>query len=108
MVVVLFRIKVRDDVDRPEYDKASGRMVEIVSSLPGFVSVEGFDLGGGSELVLARFESDEAVRAWKAHPEHLRTQERGRTEFFASYEITVAEEIRHYDWTATAAAATMS
>jgi heme-degrading monooxygenase HmoA len=80
-------------------------MGELVSGLPGFVSIEGFDLGERSELVLARFESDEAVRAWKAHPEHVRTQERGRTEFFESYEITVAEEIRHYHWTGSLAAA---
>lgn len=35
MVVVLFRITVRPDVDRAEYVRASGRMVEIVSGLAG-------------------------------------------------------------------------
>jgi heme-degrading monooxygenase HmoA len=106
MVVVLFRIRLRQDADRDEYDRASERMVEIVSGLPGFVGIEGFAGADGSELAIAQFESDDAVRAWKQHPEHVTTQERGRTEFFESYDITVAEVIRHYDWSATPVAST--
>jgi heme-degrading monooxygenase HmoA len=100
MVVVLFHINVRADADKAEYERASERMVELVSSMPGFLGVEGFAAADGSELAVARFESEKAVRDWKAHPEHVRTQERGRTEFFASYDITVAQVIRHYSWSA--------
>lgn len=65
---------------------------------PGFLGLEGYSGTDGSELAVAHFDSDEAVRAWKQHSEHVQTQERGRSEFFHSYDITVAEVIRHYDW----------
>ena len=104
MVIVLFHIKVRDDANLAAYERTSERMIEIVSAMPGFLGLEGYAGADGSELAVARFESDEAVQAWKAQPEHVRTQERGRAEFFAAYDITVADVIRHYDWSAAAAA----
>jgi heme-degrading monooxygenase HmoA len=106
MVVVQFKIKPREDVDQEEYGRTFERMLELVSEMPGFLGIDGYTGEDGSELALARFESDEAVQAWKQHPEHLKTQERGRTEFFAAYDITVAEVLRHYEWSAAAAAAT--
>lgn len=105
MVVLLFHIKVREDVDAAEYQRTSERMVELVSGMPGFRSIEGFTGEDGRELAIAYFDSDEAVQAWRDHPEHVHTRERGRTEFFDAYDITVAEVIRHYDWSATTATA---
>jgi heme-degrading monooxygenase HmoA len=89
-----------------EYGRTFERMLELVSGMDGFRGIEGFTGEDGSELALAHFDSDEAVQAWKQHPEHLKTQERGRTEFFTAYEITVAEVFRHYEWSAGSAAAT--
>jgi heme-degrading monooxygenase HmoA len=106
MVVVLFHIKLREDADTDEYEIASGRMVELASSIPGFLGIEGFTGEDGSELAVARFDSDDAVRAWRNHPEHLQTQEQGRAEFFAAYDITVAEVTRTYEWSARAISAT--
>lgn len=40
------------------------------------------------------------MSAWKQHPEHLATQARGRAEFFASYDITIADVTRRYGWPA--------
>lgn len=104
MVVVLFHIKLRDNADTAEYQRTSERMVEIVSGMPGFRGIEGFTGEDGSELAVARFDSDEAAQAWKRHPEHVRTQEKARAEFFDTYDITVAEVIRHNEWSATVAA----
>jgi len=106
MVVVLFHIKTRPDIDQDEYQRTFERMMELVSAMPGFQGLDGFAGEDGSELAVARFDSDEAVRAWKAQPEHVRTQERGRTEFFDTYEITVAEVSRQYSWSATAGRST--
>jgi heme-degrading monooxygenase HmoA len=104
MVVVLFHIKLREDVDTAEYQRTAERMVEIVSGMPGFRDIAGFTGEDGSELAVARFDSDEAAQAWKCHPEHVRTQERARAEFFEAYDITVAEVIRRNEWSATVAA----
>jgi hypothetical protein len=40
-----------------------------------------------------RFESEEALQAWKTHPEHMKVQARGREAFFESYRMTVATSI---------------
>ena len=37
--------------------------------------------------------SDEDVRAWKAHPDHVAAQARGREAFFESYRMTVAGSV---------------
>ena len=54
-----------------------------------------------------RFESLEALRAWREHPEHLVAQARGRSEFFASYQVEVCEVVRAYDFTYPNTSATL-
>ena len=96
--VVLFRIHTRPDIDEAEYLRTFERMLGQVSELPGFIGLEGYTGEDGSELAVATFDSDEAIRAWHQHPEHRTTQERGRTEFFDAYQITVASVTRSYGW----------
>jgi heme-degrading monooxygenase HmoA len=98
MKVVLFHARTRDDIDQAEYERTFGRMVELVSAMPGFRGIEGFAGEDGRELAVAWFDSAEAVTEWKNQPEHVITQERGRMEFFAAYNITVAEVDRQYSW----------
>jgi heme-degrading monooxygenase HmoA len=101
MEIVLFHINPREGLDQQEYQKAFERMLELVSESPGFVSIEGFTGEDGSELAVARFESADAIALWRDQPEHVRTQQRGRDEFFASYDITIATVWKQYDWTAS-------
>ena len=101
MEIVLFQINTREGLDQQEYQKAFERMLELVSESPGFVSIEGFTGEDGSELAVARFESADAIALWRDQPEHVRTRQRGRDEFFASYDITIATVWRQYDWTAS-------
>ena len=98
MELVLFQIRTKPDIDQDAYQKAFERMLELVSQLPGFAGIEGFAGEDGSELAVARFESREAIEAWHQQPEHVETQERGRTEFFDSYDITIATMWKHYSW----------
>jgi heme-degrading monooxygenase HmoA len=101
VVVVVFRITLRPDALTSEYEEAAGRMVELVSTMPGFV---GMDYGrtDGGELVIARFDSHDALDAWREHPEHKATQQLGRERFFAGYQIEVCETVRSYGWEAEA------
>jgi heme-degrading monooxygenase HmoA len=100
MEIVLFRIRTRADINQEEYQQAFARMLELVSQIPGFIGIEGFAGEDGSELAVARFDSPEAIAAWCDQPEHVRTRQRGREEFFTSYDITIATVSRHYDWSA--------
>jgi heme-degrading monooxygenase HmoA len=105
MEIVLFHIRTRPDLDEEQYQAAFERMLELVAQVPGFLGIEGFTGEDGSELAVARFETPEAIEQWRTQPEHLRTQERGRTEFFASYEITIATAWKQYGWPVADAAA---
>lgn len=98
MEVVLFHITTRPDVDEAEYEAAFVRMMELVAQVPGFLGFDAFTGQDGSELAVARFEDEQALAAWRDQPEHVDTRRRGRQEFFAAYDITIATVNRHYAW----------
>ncbi len=98
MEIVLFRIRTRDDIDAEEYSKTFEQMLQLVSEIPGFNRIHGYTGEDGTELAVAEFESPEAIAAWRDHPAHVRTRQRGREEFFAEYDITIATVSRHYSW----------
>lgn len=98
MEVALLQVKLRDDVDRAELQKAFEYMVSLVSQVPGFIGMDGFSGEDGSQLLVARFASGEALATWRNHPEHVKMQARGREEFFDSGSVTVATVSREYGW----------
>lgn len=98
MEVVLFRIRTKDGIDAEEYQRVSEQMLALVAQSPGFLGVEGYAAEDGTELAVATFDSPESVAAWRNQPDHVVVQQRGRDEFFASYDITVATVSRHYEW----------
>jgi heme-degrading monooxygenase HmoA len=99
MVVVVFTIKLRPDLPAAEYEETGARMVELVSKMPGFLGMDYAETEGG-ELLVARFESHEALAAWRNEPEHQAAQQRGRERFFAHYRIDVCETVRSYEFQA--------
>ena len=98
MEVVLFKIRPRPDIDQDEYARTFEEMVELAAQSPGFLGIDGYAGEDGSELAVARFESSEAIAQWRDDPRHVQARERGRQEFFDSYEITIGTAWRHYDW----------
>jgi heme-degrading monooxygenase HmoA len=97
MVIVVFRITLRPDLPTDEYEATGTRMVELVSQMPGFIGMDYAEIEGG-ELLVARFESHEALAAWREEPEHRRAQELGRERFFAHYRIEVCDLARAYEY----------
>jgi heme-degrading monooxygenase HmoA len=100
MVIVVFRTHVKPQADLEKLNALNQKMVALVSKMPGFLSIKDFAVQDGEFLVIAEFDSLESVDAWKAHPEHLVAQRRGREEFFADYRIQVCNLIRTSDFTA--------
>lgn len=94
--VILFRSRLRADVDLAELEAAGARMVELVSAMPGFVSLKMFTADDGESLTLVEFESEQTLLAWRDHPEHRVVQERGRVAFYAEYHMDICESRRAY------------
>jgi heme-degrading monooxygenase HmoA len=96
MVIVLIRTKLRAGADHAAYEALNAQMYELVQTMPGFLGVSGYASPDGDEIGIVRFESLETLRAWREHPDHVITQQRGRTEFYASLQIEVCEVVRAY------------
>jgi len=98
MVIALFEFLLRTDIDVEEWEQTFERMVSLASEMPGFISLDGYDAPDGMRLAVVRFASEEALEAWKNHPEHAEAQARGRDAFFDAYKVTVASPvIREYE-----------
>ena len=96
MVVVLFGTKMRSDADLDEYSRRSKHMNELVKQIPGFISIKGFVADDGDEVSIARFESEEALNAWRFQPDHVETQRRARESYYESYWVQVCRTVRDY------------
>src|SRR5262245_8774169 len=92
MVVVIFRVRLREGIDLAELDRLNQRMYELVSQQPGVRGVKEYTAMDGEAVSLVEFDNLDQVAAWRNHPEHLTAQQRGRTDFFADYRIQVCVE----------------
>lgn len=93
-VIVIGDLKLRHDAPVDEHDKLGERMYDIVSRLPGFLSVKSFRSDDGEELTVFRFSSEDALEAWRTHPEHVETMKRGHAEFYVSGFLQICKVIR--------------
>lgn len=93
MIVLLFKSQLRTDIDAQDY-----QATRVVNKIPGFVSYKTFRAEDGETLAIARFTSEEALEAWRNHPEHVAVQRRGHEEFYESYWIQVCRTVRDYGW----------
>jgi heme-degrading monooxygenase HmoA len=98
MVIVLIRTILREGADVAAYGQLAARMDELVRTIPGFVSATDYRSGDGDEISLVRFQSADALRAWRELPEHVEAQRRGKQEFYAAYDVEVCELARAYSF----------
>jgi heme-degrading monooxygenase HmoA len=95
MVVTVFRSRLQPE-HAAEYYEMATQMRALAEVMPGFVSFKTFQAKDGERVSVIEFESEEALRAWREHPEHRRAQELGRATFYAEFQIQVGSVIRKY------------
>jgi heme-degrading monooxygenase HmoA len=93
-VIVIGNLKLREGASVEEYEQLGERMYNIVSRILGFLSVKSFNAADGEELTVFRFASEEALEAWRTHPEHVETMKRGHAEFYSSGFLQICKVIR--------------
>ena len=79
---------------RDEYVRLVDRMVDLASTMPGYISHKGFFADDGERVSIVEFESEDAMRAWRMHPEHREAQREARQTFYADYSVQVCQVIR--------------
>ena len=83
------------------YGGMAQRMVELAQQQPGFLGVESVRDAAGVGITVSYWESLEAIRAWKANEEHLVAQTRGRSEWYAQFQLRICKVEREYGFNAT-------
>jgi heme-degrading monooxygenase HmoA len=101
MVVTIFKHRMRPGVDK-EYGADASKLLELAQKMPGFVSIKGYAAEDGEQLILVEFETEQALAAWREHPEHLIAQELGRSKYYSEYNIQVCNTLRAYGFKAPA------
>lgn len=84
---------LRTDGDN-RYAAMAQRMREIAPRQPGCLGEESARDGLG--ITVSYWEDDAAAHAWKQVAEHLVAQERGRTAWYADYQVRIAIGTRSY------------
>jgi len=93
MYVVIFRATVR--TFDAEYSTVAARMREL--ALTQFKCIEFVSASeGDQEIALSYWHQETDIKAWKQHGDHVLAQELGRTRWYDSYSVQVAEITREY------------
>lgn len=92
-IVTVFRSRLREDAEANGYPALAAEMGERAASMPGFVEYKTFSASDGERVTIAVFDSAEHQKAWREDPAHREAQQRGRRDLYASYSISVCEEV---------------
>ena len=93
MYVVIFRAKIKHLDD--EYLQMAARMRTLALNQFGCIEFQSIT-EGTDEVALSYWPSEEAIRAWKSHPEHVLAQHAGQERWYESYTVQVAQITREY------------
>ena len=76
------------------YSRMADKMVELAEKQPGFLGWESArnELG----ITVSYWQSEEAIKLWKANVDHLEAQDLGKKKWYEMYKIRVAKVERDY------------
>jgi heme-degrading monooxygenase HmoA len=94
MVVVVFRSRIRAEVDLTQLEPVGVRMYQLASNMPGFVSYKDFAAPDGEIVAIVEFETLADSTRWRDHPEHRAVQQLAKEQYFQEYKVQVCELIR--------------
>ncbi len=86
MILTVFRSRLKPEAQE-EYKRWAARMSELARKMPGYVSHKGFVADDGERVTIVEFESEDALRGWSTHPEHLDAKKKGRADFYLEYRV---------------------
>ena len=93
MVVVLFRSRLTPEAG-DDYSEMAAEMYATAKEMPGFVDFKSFKADDGERISVIWWKDHETLAAWRSHPRHLVAQQAGRSKWYDSYKIEVAEVVR--------------
>lgn len=76
------------------YAEMAAKMIETVSTQPGFLGFESAREGIG--ITVSYWTDLEAINNWKANLEHRKAKQLGRDEWYSAYRLRIAKVERDY------------
>jgi heme-degrading monooxygenase HmoA len=86
----------RHATDAEGYARMAEAMAALAAAQPGFLGMESVRAPDGNGITVSYWESEAAIRAWKAVAAHREAQRRGRAVWYADYTLRVARVERAY------------
>lgn len=93
MVVVVFRSRLSAEAGN-DYSEMAAEMLATAKEMPGFVEFKSFKSDDGERVSLVYWKDHETMAAWRNHPRHRVAQGNGRSKWYESYRIEVADIAR--------------
>lgn len=90
MIVAAFKFKVNAEFQE-EFERLYGFATKHVGMIDGYEGHEVFNGENGHNMLVVYFRDKESFLIWDEHPEHKKYKERGKTEIFESYDVSVGE-----------------
>lgn len=96
-IAVIF-VSQRTAEDADGYNDAAAAMDALAAKQPGYAGMVSARGEEGMGITISYWESEDAAKAWRAHPAHIAIQDQGRAHWYEHYHIDVAAISRSYDW----------
>jgi heme-degrading monooxygenase HmoA len=93
MMILLCKTQFTGNAPLSEWEERRERMMTIVSRMPGYIIHKRYYAPDGDAVTIYKFDSEEALDAWRNHPEHVETQQRAREAFYQCLYILVSRVI---------------
>lgn len=97
MVICLYGLRARRHSDSRAEAELFDELLATARSLPGFIGYHLYESEDGEELGVIRFETREALDAWRDDPIHRAAWQRAR-EFYTEFWVQNCETFRSYLW----------
>jgi heme-degrading monooxygenase HmoA len=97
MVISLFGVRERVSADSQGERVLIAELLAKAREQPGFIGYHLYTSEDGEELGVIRFETREALDAWRDDPRHRAAWQRAR-EFYAEFWVQNCETFREYVW----------
>lgn len=90
MIVAAFKYKVNPKFQE-EFERLYGFARKHVGMIDGYEGHEVFSGKNGHHMLVVYFKDKDSFLIWDEHPEHKKYKERGKTDIFESYDVSVGE-----------------
>lgn len=93
MIVVVFRSYLSTESEA-EYKALASHVAPLAMAVPGYISHKSFVAEDGERATIVEYASEEPLKAWSRHPDHVQAKKLGRQSFYSSYKVQICSLLR--------------